>query len=322
MANDQAGMNANAFVLLGEGDLISDTIRTQGCWAPLETKLVSALLDGECGAVIYDVGAYLGTFSVGIQLPADSKIVAIEPTERVFPILQQNLAANLNVEHVAINAATGSHQRWARIDKSISSEGNTGGTRYQTEDNILRFPNAISKIPLKSIRYEHGDYTFLKLDVEGSELETLLGDVEYIKHELPCLWVECNEDERVFDVFGLMKWCGYQVFFLSFAAYNTPEQIKKMGYACEATLYCTRDRSKLERILNSVGGDDVVVTPLVAAEDLRRALWLTPRWLDYDWCDYSRQQMAGLAFRLATGQKYENFLSGKRKQFSEMRSGH
>lgn len=117
-----------------------------------------------------DVGALCGSWT----LPAlyfGAQVISVEPDRNFFNILENNVKINNFTKWRGINAAA--------YDKS-------------TRDDIYDMID-VNLIQLDDIPYTKIDY--IKIDVEGAEIEVLHGARDLLKISRPFLWVECHEGE-------------------------------------------------------------------------------------------------------------------------------
>ena len=144
-------------------DLIVRSLRQLGEWCAAETILASALL--EPNDTLWDAGAFLGTFSLGVAKEKPTvKIVAIEANAGILPVLSKNLerlSCDVQVVSCGLAAKTG----WLT---PIGAEAhNHGATRYVYSSEPSNCQLSTSCRTLADLRAEHGNYDMLKLDLEA-----------------------------------------------------------------------------------------------------------------------------------------------------------
>ncbi len=136
------------------------------------------------GDVVVDVGAHTGAFTVRAALAVghDGTVVALEPCNENFSLLQSNVRVNglTNVVTVRrgvwskntrltlrLSTVSGAHTFEGRRTDAVYT-GRTEDVHVDTLDNILR-DLAVSRVK------------FIKMDIEGAEVEALKGMVEVLR---------------------------------------------------------------------------------------------------------------------------------------------
>jgi len=162
---------------------------------------------------IVDAGTNIGEMCVYFSEYAET-IWAFEPIPSTHEITQMNLKNN-NVNNVILyNYALGSED--AVLHMSFNENGNND------EAKIVKKPNKNS-IEVNVRRLDDFDFgvDYLKIDVEGHELEMLKGSVETIKTYKPAIQIECwvrkgkdpvvqeRLDNNRVAVYGFLKDLGY-----------------------------------------------------------------------------------------------------------------
>ncbi len=126
----------------------------------------------EKGDVVLDVGAHVGIFTVKATkaVGKDGLVVAIEPEPMSMALLQENVR-NQDLNNVVfVGEAAGSRKGRAKLYLSPRSGRHSitgAGTDYIKVD-MDTLDNIASKLKLKKV-------DFIKIDVEGAELEVLRG---------------------------------------------------------------------------------------------------------------------------------------------------
>lgn len=126
----------------------------------------------EEGDIVIDVGAHVGIFTVkAAKLVGDSGlVVTIEPEPRNLALLQRNIESHSLTNVKIVSKAALNEKGTVRLylqDLSVShSLSRQSGDYIEVEADSL--DNIISKLELDRV-------DFVKMDVEGAELETLKG---------------------------------------------------------------------------------------------------------------------------------------------------
>ncbi len=119
-----------------------------------------------------DVGALCGSWTLpGLVLGA--YVISIEPDPNFFNILANN---------VSINNFT----KWTGINCGAYKEDITADVYDMTNIDLRRLDN-IEELNQKKIDY-------VKMDVEGAEIEALQGAHKLLRNDRPILWIECHNE--------------------------------------------------------------------------------------------------------------------------------
>lgn len=171
------------YVLFKHNDIISNSVRSTGGYeVELQTQAISLLGSPEGGAVI-DIGANMGTFSVPLakRFP-QVKFHCFEPQRVIFYQLCTNTFLN-RLDNIHARNVALSHQPWTKSLKmpDYSQEHNIGAFSVDPEVRgdpgyevrTVGVDETVTAIPLDSL--DLADVRLIKIDVEGHELDVLLG---------------------------------------------------------------------------------------------------------------------------------------------------
>ena len=160
------------------------------------------------GDVFLDVGAHIGLFScIVARLVGDSGIVyAVEPNAEAYDKLRENIRVNKLQNVCALNVALGAEEGEARIfsdkDKSTASLICPENIRLGKQDQI--HVTTVDKL------IENGTIcvpTFMKVDVEGFELEVLKGARNLLSSsKAPMLCVEYEQQRgNTYEIYKFLE---------------------------------------------------------------------------------------------------------------------
>jgi FkbM family methyltransferase len=168
--------------------------------------------------VIFDVGAYSGEFSflaTDVYAEQGALIYAFEPSLRNYQRLKQ--AIELAVEHPGVSIEPHSlalGRQSGREQLYLKATGASTGSRYRPtrEATSALVQEDITVETIDSFCNDHAitRIDYLKLDVEGSELDVLLGATEVLARDairfIQFEFGEKNIESRVFlkDFFDLL----------------------------------------------------------------------------------------------------------------------
>jgi len=289
-------------------DMIGRYLLRYGEWAQLEIRFVASALRSPA-ARICDIGAFVGTFGLGLaQLRSLSGLVLVEPNTIVTPMLRANARLARGIEPIVVEAAIG-----VPADANVASYdlGNLGSFSYVLPVGGGRV-TAVSSAPsigLGQLRREHGPFDLVKIDAKGSETSILSGDTEGLREADCSYWIACDETRDSLEVCGLLLGAGLRLQYFAYPSFSPSNFLKDpepiYPYAYEAGLWASREApAQLDPALAAEG---CVLVPITQVEDLRLALWRTPRFGMPDWQGQPAPILVALAGRALRGEDWETF---------------
>ena len=252
---NQLAQCRNGPMLYNRHDIyVGASLAKYGEFSPGEAALFAQLV-GE-GDLVVEVGANIGAHTVGLSRLAGAGgiVIAFEPQRLVFQLLCANLAlngcANVTVRQIAIGAAAGlAYVPVVAPDQpanfgGVSLYGNSEGERVALA--------ALDDLGLPTCQ-------FLKLDLEGMEVDALLGATRLVAAFRPTIYVENDRAEHGDALVGLLASWGYRMYWHrpplfepdNFA--GDPENI--FGPICSHNMLCV----PAERGLAAAEGMEAVV---------------------------------------------------------------
>jgi FkbM family methyltransferase len=292
----------------GDSDIIGRFLTRYGEWGWNEVSFIASVL--EDGARVLDAGAFVGTFGLGLaQVRALQNLCFVDANPAILPYLAHN-AANARCPAIVIEAMLAGQGAQPRAGRSEA--GNLGATSFSDADGTAATtPLPLRAMTLAELCAEHGDVDIVKLDVEGMELQVLQADAAHLSRGKVTLWIECNEDTRSLKVAELLLSWHIDVFYFACPAYNPgnfnadPQAV--YPFAFEAGLLAApRITPALSADLRAQG---CLLTQVRSVEDVRQALWRTPRWGMAAWEGaVSTPELAALAGRTLRGEVFADFL--------------
>ena len=163
------------------------------------------------GGWVFDVGGNVGVFSVAVaqQVASDARVVAFEPLPGNVARLRENLErcglGNVDIAEVAAASAPGETDFLATDDSAYS--GLVASVGEGRKGHVVRVPLAT----IDSIWESRGSprVCFMKLDIEGGELEALRGATRLLERCRPVLMVEAATPAHVTSLEQLLAPYGY-----------------------------------------------------------------------------------------------------------------
>ncbi len=154
-----------------------------------ELRLLPALV--EPGRVAIDIGANKGVYSQALSR-LSREVLAFEPNPKMFALLSRSVPANVKTFEVALSNAAGTAELILPIQRS-GRFSNQGATLQTKKLDAKEFATrTVEQRTLDS--YDVRDVSFIKIDVEGFEIEVLEGAQATLARERPVLLVEIDEN--------------------------------------------------------------------------------------------------------------------------------
>jgi FkbM family methyltransferase len=174
------------------------------------------------GVVAIDCGANIGVHSLdwGRQMTGWGSVIAIEAQERIYYALAGNIAINNSFNVQAIHAAVADQDGIMRIpEPNYHLQASFGSLELkplahpENIGQVIDYSEAGTKpvraIKLDSLGLQRLD--FLKIDVEGMEIDVLNGAVQLLRACRPVLMIEHHKTDAV-RMTALLRELGYEIF--------------------------------------------------------------------------------------------------------------
>jgi FkbM family methyltransferase len=185
---------------------VGGALITYGEFSHLEMEYFEDIVDKN--TTVIEVGANIGAHTVGLAKRA-KRVIAIEPQPFIFYSLCANVALNSLQNVICLNMGLSSSVGKLNMpDIDYSQTNNYGGVEINhpgytgqavhidTLDNIYKEYNVTGKV-------------FLKIDVEGMELEVLEGGETFIKAIKPIMYIENDRHEKSGNLLAKIESLGY-----------------------------------------------------------------------------------------------------------------
>ncbi|SHG53528.1 methyltransferase, FkbM family [Bradyrhizobium erythrophlei] len=166
------------------------------------------------GAVTVDVGANCGLYTRKLAR-LSRKVHAFEPSRKMADLLRRTSASNVSVHEIALSDQTGSAELFIPQNEREPVYG-----LASLEPRLGSSNKEVVSINVPTARLDaivHQDVAFVKIDVEGHELNVLNGAVELLEHSQPVFLVEAEDRHRVQatrSIFEFFERRSYRGFFL------------------------------------------------------------------------------------------------------------
>jgi FkbM family methyltransferase len=173
---------------------------------------IKKLLKGK--GVFYDVGSNWGYYSLCIASDGEftGSVHAFEPNKNAFGDLKR-MAQELELENIINTNNIGLGSLCKKMYVAPKYFANTGNTRLLDNSN---YSNAleVDVATIDSLNIDCPDV--IKIDVEGMELDVLMGGVEKIRRAHPYIifesWLPVSKNEKECDVLSWLHREGYEFF--------------------------------------------------------------------------------------------------------------
>jgi FkbM family methyltransferase len=161
------------------------------------------------GAIALDIGAHIGphTLVLSTAVGPQGAVLAFEPQRVLFQMLCANLALNNHTNVYGYHAVVSDRPGTRFVPQfDYAVENNYAGLalgNYQEGEKVRM-------LTIDSLELRRCD--FLKIDVEGMELEVLKGARETITCFRPALYVENDREEKSAALIDFIRSLGYDLY--------------------------------------------------------------------------------------------------------------
>lgn len=174
-----------------------------------EIFMVNAIADRNGIAV--DIGANYGIWSYHLS-KIFFRVEAFEPIRECCDVIECTRRKNIRVHNEALSSSAGNMELLIPVeDGRLQLQSAKFGESSGQCKKVL--------VPVKKLDdYEFANVKFIKIDVEGHEIEVLKGAEKTISRSKPVMIIEIEQRHLSFpmdNVFELLKSYGYGPFFLS-----------------------------------------------------------------------------------------------------------
>lgn len=184
----------------GKDEYVGKSIHNYGEYNPDETEKIIELASLRSG-ICLDIGANIGVMAQALSA-VGKVVVAFEPQPAVYRLLCKNHTGQN--ENVALGSVEGEGVM-PRVD--YNSRGNYGGMGLGFKSDL-----GVIMVPIKTLdSYNFAEVGFIKMDVEGYELEALKGAVGLIDRCRPIMYIEDDRMEKSKALRDFIRSLGYTI---------------------------------------------------------------------------------------------------------------
>jgi FkbM family methyltransferase len=169
------------------------------------------------GGIYIDVGAYIGNHSVFFAKFLADFLVAIEPISLISRIWERNVRRNGILDYALFEVALGPAPGLGRpVFPEV--EDKLGMTRIELAENVVELEDCVSIVPVDTLDRVLGSLpsdigglpvSFIKIDVEGAELDVLMGATELLRTHRPRISAELHNSSAYSAVDAYLRGFGY-----------------------------------------------------------------------------------------------------------------
>ncbi|MGE4221277.1 MAG: FkbM family methyltransferase [Alphaproteobacteria bacterium] len=196
---------------------VGASIDRYGEFSAQETALFRQFV--QPGWTVLDVGANIGAHTVELarMVRLEGRVFAFEPQRLVHHVLCANLAMNDIGNTVAVQAALGAQTGQIAIAKpDYGTPDNFGGISLLGSATGPNEPVPMTTIDTLSLSACH----FIKVDVEGMEIDVLRGASGTLRRFRPLLYLENDRDRQSEALLTLLLGVGYRLYWHFPPLYN------------------------------------------------------------------------------------------------------
>jgi FkbM family methyltransferase len=152
--------------------------------------------------IIFDIGANIGTFTTWMSKAfPKGKVYSFEPQRQVFQMLSGNAAINNLYNVYTYNIGLGKENTKVEFEEPNYFEKNDFGTFSLVENVISQTTNNKIVVQINTLDWFVEYYNIpkvhlLKIDVEGMDLDVLIGGQNTIKKHFPIIFIEHSDNRK------------------------------------------------------------------------------------------------------------------------------
>lgn len=169
------------------------------------------------GDTVIEAGANIGSETLLIsKIIGNGRLYAFEPNPYTFERLKMNLQINELTNVEAHDIALGEQDGMIHFHIYPKNFCNSGMSSKYMETSKTRKIDVVQK-KLDSFVKEHGivKVDFIKMDIQGAEMDMISGGLETIKRDKPTIFTEaCEPYNDTKLLYRTLKDCGYKIYLI------------------------------------------------------------------------------------------------------------
>ncbi|MEH2160647.1 MAG: FkbM family methyltransferase [Nostoc sp.] len=155
------------------------------------------------GSVIFDVGANIGLYSISLgeklkKIAGKSQIWAFEPVTSNFNRLTNLVDVNQLTNIVyPVNTALGNQEGIIQLCMVDEQNNSSTGNAFWLKENLVNQEKLTDSSPITKLdnfveKHNISKCDIIKIDIEGAEMDFILGGINFIKKSRPIIYGEFN----------------------------------------------------------------------------------------------------------------------------------
>lgn len=186
-----------------------------GEYEPEFVRCVKASL--ERGGVFVDIGANEGFYTIlGARLTgAKGTVIAVEPQDRLIPVIEENLRLNALNDIVLVHAGISDKDGVETL--YLTPDVNTGSSGFHQTQKYLVQTQFVPTLTLEQLLDQNNveSVDLMKMDIEGYEYEAILGSQVFASGRVRALALELHETilkqrgRSENEIIAFLERCGY-----------------------------------------------------------------------------------------------------------------
>ena len=208
---------------------VGKSLSEYGEWSESEVELIKGLVNNN--DVIIEIGSNIGTHTVPLakHLSNGGQIYAFEPQSQNRKLLEQNIKdndiENVQVSKIAISSKEGKAFMNTFANDKLSNYGDARIFRDKFDNSECVQVNTLDEFFYNnSVR--KNSVRLIKFDVQGQELNVIIGSEKLINEYKPILYLENDNIENSKKLIDKIKSLGYIMFWHLPALFNPNNYLK------------------------------------------------------------------------------------------------
>lgn len=194
---------------------VGKSLSEYGEWSESEVELIKGLVPNN--DVIIEIGSNIGTHTVPLakHLSNGGKIYSFEPQSQNRRLLEQNIKdndiENVKISKIAISSGAGKAYMNTFANDKLSNYGDARIFRDEFDNSECVQVKTLDEFFYNNYAGENS-VRLIKFDVQGQELNVIIGSEKLINEYKPILYLENDNPETSKKLIDKIKSLGYIMF--------------------------------------------------------------------------------------------------------------